>query len=121
MFSPVKEIPPIKYIKKIKIFTTNLEDFDITLSDLITSKRINEDFTKLISRTLFSKIDKAKNYETNELHILVYTDFQTDIEDGPTFKIIEDFLKSITIPEKIIKRIYLFLNYLGKIHIFDFS
>ena len=109
-----------KYAKKMHLFHHGANTFNITMSNLITSKRINEDFKELVKNVIFQKIDKSKEYYIKNIHLLLYTDFQTDLNNGPVFEIISNYLSELKLKVFNIKRIYLFLIALNRLYVSNF-
>jgi len=108
-----------KYAKKMHLFYHGANTFNVTMSNLITSCRINEDFKELIKNAIFKKINESKKYSTENIHLLLYTEFQTDLNDGPVFEIISNYLSGLKLKDFNIKRIYLFLIALKQFYIFN--
>jgi hypothetical protein len=107
-------------IKKINIISGKHNQLDISLNQLITAQHVHNDFEDLVKKSIESKVEKSSKYKTDEVHVLLYTDLQTDINDGPTFDIIYDFLREYEMPKCKISRVYLFLRWKRKFYIFDF-
>ena len=107
-----------KYVRKIFILKSQPGFFDIRHTTLITSTRAFDDFQKLVSDAIKKKVKKVENFTSKENHLLLYTDFQTDINNGPTLEIIKNYLKSLKLEEIKFMRVYLFLRWINKYYTF---
>lgn len=107
-----------KYVRKIVILKSQPGFFDIRHTALITSTRGFADFQKLVSEAIRKKVEKVENFISKKNHLLLYTDFQTDINNGPALEIISDYIKSLGLEDIRFTRVYLFLRWINKYYTF---